>query len=74
MSYNDECLVYHYCTSNSFHRWANEGMERWAGPKPTICVLPQELLLVATAALVWCHSKTKHSWDHQAVATYKQEV
>lgn len=50
-------------------------MECWAGSNPAISVLPHELLLVAIAALVWVtHSQVKHSWDLQAVATYKHEV
>lgn len=75
MSYNAKCLVYNYCTSNSFHRWANQGMECWAGPNPAISVLPHELLPMATAALVWdTRSQIKHRWKPQAVATYKHEV
>jgi len=50
-------------------------MEHWAGPNSAFSVLPHELLPVATAALIWVTPpQIKHSWDHQAAATYKREV
>lgn len=67
-TYNAERRVYNCRTSNSVHRWGNGGLECWAGANPAISVLPHELLLVATAALIWVtHSPMKYSWDHQAV-------
>lgn len=47
VSYNAECLVCNYCTSNSSHRWANQGMECWAGANPAVPALPHRLFLVS---------------------------